>query len=1048
MRKKKTVLTRLPKAQQGMPVPAPGSRPEEQAMAAEQQGMPPQEAQMQQQGPPPQAMDEQMQALLQEVASMLEKGADPMTIIGGLLESGLAPEMVMQVVLQTGMAQDEQIASQMIQETMAQMQQGGGQQQPPAEGQPAPEQMQGQPMMALGGETALNDNIIEFAQLTGQNEKDVEDMVTTMIQQGTDAQTVSDKLEEAIIQIQQQQAQPQGMGQGIEQTAAGESQIQPPIIDGQTPAMRYGGPTPVDFQEISQQIIKRYRKGGASMGELDTSNTKAYVQNLKGAISNWVSTNNNIGLIKKRTEKNLELFDELPESVAMLPSAKKGIEIDKITDEADKKYYTELKDKFKDYETADWDELNQAYNEGKITAGEFDGLTNLYGIVKPQSENKNTETKTETKTETNTNSNIPNQGESYDSFAIRTGKQSQPGSYTNMVWNGTQWVNTGANSNNPQYYYPGQYSDYGRSMSGQSYRPTNRFMSSVTDMAQQLGRRNVNPFIQGVGSLAGSSEADVMKRLREVLNDPNYKGQIAFEDIHKKGMFGREKKKVIGTRILWNPNTGKTETVTTDNATDPKATTTQNAGYTEPQEDSTFGIGQGESKRFVTEAQANDYLKAQNLNPNLTVDEFLKSQGTQSNTAKDANLNALDAQMQKLLTSTDKKERQAALEYFKDRNAGNTPTNTPANTPANTATNTNNAEQANTAKSEAAALNTPTADEKYANRFTDQALTNLGYTQEQFDRNSKIRDKVYAEEEKLFAADKGDPEDNFRFNVLEELGITPDEYDADENVRSTVIQKQNEIQDYLNKNGLTIDQYNQDPSILNASGSTGFDPEKGFYAQGGELDEKIIWDFKNKKYSQAPTLVAKNGLATPKIFSNPFNLFAEKSNQNNAGETYSQSQDYEEGAEMVQQKSGLDWDNIANSIYGAGSYLNEKKRLLNSATSKYEAADARAGMFNPITPRSGEEGLYTQFGDFIPDRTGAKVLPGTGSDQSVNTEGAANNIFEDINPGGVNLFSRNGGILKFAENGIEIDQEYDLTEDDLDELMPYLQQLGLTIQMI
>ena len=212
MRKKRTVLTRLPKAQEGMPVPAPGSRPEEQAMAPEQQGMPPQEAQMQQQGPPPQGMDQQMQALLQEVASMLEQGADPMTIIGGLLQSGLAPEMVMQVVMQTGMAQDEQTASQMIQETMAQMQQGGGQQQPPAEGQPAPEQMQGQPMMALGGETALNDNIIEFAQLTGQNEQDVEDMVTTMIQQGTDAQTISDQLEQAIVEIQQKQTQPQGAG--------------------------------------------------------------------------------------------------------------------------------------------------------------------------------------------------------------------------------------------------------------------------------------------------------------------------------------------------------------------------------------------------------------------------------------------------------------------------------------------------------------------------------------------------------------------------------------------------------------------------------------------------------------------------------------------------------------------------------------------------------------------------------------------------------------------------------------------------------------------
>jgi hypothetical protein len=772
------------------------------------------------------------------------------------------------------------------------------------------------------------------------------------------------------------------------------------------------------------------------MGELDTSNTKAYVQNLKGAISNWVSTNNNIGLIKKRTEKNLELFDELPESVAMIPKADKGLE-------------TAMKNM--DVSEADYKAAAEAYQAGKLDpdasgkrTAEQEAMLKKYNMVQSaytalpkEGEDK---TKTETKTETNTNSNIPNQGESYDSFAIRTGKQSQPGSYTNMVWNGTQWVNTGANSNNPQYYYPGQYSDYGRSMSGQSYRPTNRFMSSVTDMAQQLGRRNVNPFIQGVGALAGSSEADVMKRLREVLNDPNYKGQIAFEDIRKKGMFGREKKKVIGTRILWNPNTGKTETVTTDNATDPKATTTQNAGYTEPQEDSTFGIGQGESKRFVTEAQANDYLKAQNLNPNLTVDEFLKSQGTQSNTAEDANLNALDAQMQKLLTSSNRKEREAALEYFKDKNAGNTPTNI------------NNSEQADTAKSEADVLNTTTAstinpemqkDSQFDGKAYNEYLANNEKLQEQAIKNlgpNATKDAIYDEMDRLEASFSESPTLTNPYNDLQVNGRNytyRDEY-------GNLMQGAMPDDYYYSTKAINSVTGEEEPK----TGSTTYDPKKGFYAQGGELDEKIIWDFKNKKYSQAPTLVAKNGLATPKIFSNPFNLFAEKSNQNNAGETYSQSQDYEEGAEMVQQKSGLDWDNIANSIYGAGSYLNEKKRLLNSATSKYEAADARAGMFNPITPRSGEEGLYTQFGDFIPDRTGAKVLPGTGSDQSVNTEGAANNIFEDINPGGVNLFSRNGGILKFAENGIEIDQEYDLTEDDLDELMPYLQQLGLTIQMI
>ena len=1031
MTKKRTVLTRLPKAQQGMPVPAPGSNPEEQGMAPQQQGMPPQEAQMQQQAPSPQAMDQQMQALLQEVASMLEQGADPMTIIGGLLQSGLVPEMVMQVIMQTGMAQDEQTASQMIQETMAQMQQGGGQQQPQAEGQPAPEQMQGQPMMALGGETALNDNIIEFAQLTGQSEKDIEDMVTAMIQEGTDAQTISDKLEEAITQIQQQQTQPQGMGQGMPQAAPGESQIQPPIIDGQTPAMRYGGPTPVDFQEIGQQIIKQYRKGGSSMGELDTSNTEAYVQNLKGAISNWVSTNNKIGLIKKRTENNLQLFDELPESVAMLPRAVKGIEIKGAT-------YKHIRD------------LNKALDDKVITEEEYNKAiqdqkkdSDLFEVVQPE---KKTETNTESKTETNTNSNIPNQGESYDSWALRTGKQSQPGTYTNMMWNGTQWVNTGANTNNPQYYYPGQYSDYGRSMSGQRYRPTNRFMSSVTDMAQGLARGNNEPFVQGIGALAGFSAEEVMKKVRERLADPNK--PFTIEDIQRRGILGREKKgkrNKIGERIIWNPTTGEAETVTTDNASDPKDATAEDK-------------------------------------PNLATDPN--------------NIAALDKQMRGLLNSSDPKERETAEEYFEDKgrnpemqkdpqfdgkeyneyldnnkkleeqaikNLGPNATkeaiydemdrleeqglDSEYKRPANVVTplDSRNVGNVNSAYSildpvtnETTLSGSPTMTNPDYFKPGNSAWQGRDYSDEEFWNQGQNTPGFLEQQKKDFGAQyenqiwSWDP----AYENNKEAYTIPNRPELEFRMED-----QFGMRYYDNtKTGRT--------EKFNPSGSTGYDPERGFYAQGGELNEKIIWDFKNKKFNKAPILVAKNGLYTPKIFSNPLNMFAEDSNLANTAENYSQSQGYEEGAEMVQQKSGLDWDKIANSIYGAGSFINEKKRLLNSATSKYEAADARAGMFNPITPRSGNEGLYTQFGDFIPDRTGAKVLPGTGSDQSANTEGAANNIFEDINPGGVNLFSRNGGVLKFAQDGIEIDQEYDLTEDDLNELMPYLQQLGLTIQMI
>lgn len=1224
MKKKRTVLTRLPKAQEGMPVMAPGSRPEQQAMPQQE---------MQQGAPPPQQQggDPQMEALLQQVQQMAQQGADPMQIIGSLLQNGLAPEIVMQVILQVGIAQSEEQASQMIQETMAQMQQGAEQQADPNEvneqpmmdnggevedgtyvyknsqykkrdgiwykhsgdkfvplkygnieerikvleknatpvqrkvntqndgaftssvsyddqgriiqGQsktspsaiasfmgwnpiynqfglgpkgeltssrqdgtydintsidttgysqgkeffPATRSIQitgphmgsalnpnndpsiinssiyrnrvndiiksrtlqggGKKSFALGGETELNSTIQEFAELTGQSEEAVTEMVQAMIQQTGDANEVAQKLEEAIMQIQQQTAQPQGMGAGMQQSMPGESQIAPPSIpsEGQT-TMRYGGPTPKDFKDLEKEMIKQYRKGGTTNG-FDTSSSNAYVQSLKGSIANWVTTNNKIGLVKQRTEKNLALFDELPESVAMTPRANKGIEIDKLTDEADKKYYTELKDKFKDYETADWTSLNKAYSEGKMTEGEFMGLTNLYGITKPQAGNTttNTDNTTNTNSGTSTNTEMPMQGETYAQYANRTGK-SYSGQYGDRLWNGTQWTNN-PNSSQTQHYFPGQESDYGRSLSGARYNSTNPFIASVTDMVRGYQRNNFDPLIKGIGALSGSDQAAVVAKMTEVLKNPDkYKVQV--EDINAVNpRTGKTKRRKVGKRIMWNPITGA-------------PTTTPTAGKTETYNPET------KEWTFGDEPTA---TSATNIPPK--VDE---------------------AQMLKNLQSEDKWIRKQAEEYFanqdkEDKESGKPPKIYTDEEISKLATSEREKEQLINErdkllkenpelKSQGPKYNIDDRksylreleDWEYSNLF-DQAEAKLkkenpNYTEddvinemyESYDPNNPpytyqsapAPDELYFKGYSL--SDQQVPNEILNQFYIEKDGekrMNSDLFSQDpifsENEILKVPKTYKDFENYRTADGKRL------PTVTGKfdigpdqnyywldyyqTGSTGYDPEKGFYDYGGETNGGIIWDFHNKRFTKMPNmLVARNGLYTPGPISVPM------------------PEEFEEGVENVWGKEReRDWDRTADNIYAMGSNIAEKKRLMNALTTSDQAAINRAGMFNPITPRSGGEGIYTQWGDLIADRTGAKALPGTGTDQLSYGEGMPGNINKDINPGGVNLFrSKNGALLKYAQNGLEINQEYDLSEDDINELLPYLQQLGLKLEMI
>jgi len=654
----------------------------------------------------------------------------------------------------------------------------------------------------------------------------------------------------------------QGMGQG-------------------TPAMRYGGPTPQDFKAVGAQMMKQYKKGGKTEG-FDTSNTEAYIQNLKGAISNWVTTNNKLGLIKKRTEDNLALFDEVPEQSANLPRANNGLET----------AFSDLEIKREDYDAA-----QKAYSDGTATKEQKDlvnKVTNYASKFPEPAKPANTNTGT------GGSSATPMQGESYAQWATRT-NQPYGGQYSDKVWDGTKFVGTGQ-SQPTQHYFPGQESEYGRSLSGKSYRPTGAFGSSVTDIAEQLRNRNYQPFIKGIGNLSGANISEVQARLKEVLSDPN-KYQFQYEDIHRKGMFGREKKgkrNIIGQRIIWNPLTGQAE---------PQP-------LTEDQQKIQDSKAMPQNWNNVDDNKDNipDYLQQGAWN----------SAETESRKPSIAPGEEDVEQLKKDLKSSDPWLKKRAEEYF-------------------------------------------------ASNEREQKLQKPGVS---------TTANVLSEAEALLPAPQFTDEE---LGVNQMVDIQPESFGGNF--------------------------YNERLANENQMARQQFDIERGSYAQGGELTGGIIWDMEHKRFKKMPAFFAQ------------------------------------EGMETVVGKSPLDWDNIADNAYSMLSNVNEKKRLLNNLTSSDEAAEARAGMFNAITPRSEGRGLYnTLSGDFVSDRTGNQVRPGTG-DQSV-FGAATNNIFEDLNPGGVNLFSKNGGVLKYAQNGIELNQEYDLSEEDINELMPYLQTLGLKIEKL
>jgi hypothetical protein len=211
-----------------------------------------------------------------------------------------------------------------------------------------------------------------------------------------------------------------------------------------------------------------------------------------------------------------------------------------------------------------------------------------------------------------------------------------------------------------------------------------------------------------------------------------------------------------------------------------------------------------------------------------------------------------------------------------------------------------------------------------------------------------------------------------------------------------------EINDFATQLGVSPEEL-KDPAIMNAvldamEGGTGkfyMSPNSPMKKMGGP-----VWDWKTMKFVNGGTIpLAKDGMETY------INVIPEYERE-------------------------IDFASLAQGIYGAGDALNQKLDAFRNRTPRNIATAERStdNMFDPAAPDSGQKGFYDEMGRFIPIDMGARVLPGTGTDQSVYGQFTNKNFYDDFITN--NVRKKNGGLVR-ASKGIELGAEIDLNDDDL-----------------
>jgi hypothetical protein len=344
--------------------------------------------------------------------------------------------------------------------------------------------------MQGGGEAEQQEQIMQLIQMFAQIS-------------GVDPEQIMQQLQSA--EPEQQQAMVQEMAQTVQQAQGAGAQGQP-----QQPMMFHGGvtnsqpgsfisPNKADLKTVKKAMMKSL-KGGGQTDAFDTTSSEAYVQNLHGAISNHIAKNHKMGLVNKRYEESMGLFNELPQ-------AELGTEISRqqIIDE-----YGLSQDYVGGMDEAAWTKMNELYRQDK-------------GIADP---NANV---------TNENDNNPQ--------TIPVGTQ-----YGNNVWDGTKWVPIQGGYGQPQHYYPG----YGPGMPQGGYAQQSWLTTPMGQMASAFGPRGSGGYrTRGIGGFEGMNPQDIQARMAQLAGDKNYEFNV--EDVTRKRFLGLGKDKVIGKRMTWTP---------------------------------------------------------------------------------------------------------------------------------------------------------------------------------------------------------------------------------------------------------------------------------------------------------------------------------------------------------------------------------------------------------------------------------------------------------------------------------------------------------------
>lgn len=1058
-KKKKVTVYQMPKAQEGMQM-AEGT-PQEQGGG-----------------------QDQMQQLAMQVQQMLEQGADPTQVVAQLVQGGVPPQVIAQIFVGLGMPEQEVIP--MIEQVMQQMQ-GAQQQAPPQEGM-APE---GQPMMAEGGESEqeqMQQLVMMFAQMSGaepqqivealqSGELTVEQMVTAIQEAQQQTPAVNGQVAQSPQEQMMQQAMKRGgmVPPGYHRMPDGSIMADSAHMDdgGMVNEARMGAvnPTKKDFLQLKKEVIKKY-KGGGDVKSFDSSSTEALLQNMEGAISNYVAKNLRLGMVTKGI-KEMKKFNELPK-------AKGGADITdqmlidqynlsqeqynswKTNPEARKQLVAEYQKDFPEYADASTSSDNSTgsdtptYNSGDGTQGYNNMRSATPGVIDP-------------------NTGRPMSWEQLDAMGGWKGFTEQ---YGDPKYYSTS--NQGA-----RHYYPG-YGPGQRSLGGR-YINNRLDKTPVWDMLTAFQKEATGNYnVEGRGELEGASNEMIGNTLSDIAADPSKynmrvaKGYLTRQGKLKKraGLFGN---RPMAFQFDYVRNEGTPTDATTTQDAEGKtydagqdafvdaAGLTPYAGtraysddyslnqapdgtmlYTDPVTGEQTAISPEEAERMRAEAEGPMNWQDFKIDPRWSMAGSSAAEDAQTTAQVDTYRQELE---RKIADGTATRQDKKAYKEVYGKDAAKE-TRKSSRDPYYGKTEdeirqlvTDPAEAEKIIKKMQAKKDEAVSTGADVNPYIDQIDANYqaaaemaGTTDERSEAFQKALDIVEGADPSTYNKETGlyeyyDFDTGQTMQYRQPRGAYLNEGKSYGSLSREEILANPNTDDYTRKLVEVNPDWKWEKVIDTAPAgqfSQYFDPYKGFYAYGGSVSQpgRPVWDWRNMSFKGGP---------------NSAMLFAKKGEYVNFP-TKEEIEGYvaqnPDGSVRVseEQERTKDWKKFGQGAYDSLGWLTDKLEAIQQTTPTWEATAERQKMIAANDIGSGAMGLYNQWGDWRGDKTGqvgALTRAGTGSDQDVYGNFSQQNLYEDLMSGQTRWgMIKNGGLVK-AQLGLEIGDELELTEADIMELAKY-----------